>query len=549
MGYVVRQIGSDDEWQDLASDIDPNTGIDRQLEAVKKKGKYEIAQKITKNGKDFEYVHPSSEQLNLAFKKGYQPSESFSGNSPKVPNTKPASMFESGVGGALQGLTDNFSDEALAAVQAPITKQPGQSLGQAYDWNLDYQKQRLAQQKQDNPITSGASEIAGAFASPSPTKKLGFGMRAAESLGRGVTSSLGAAENKNAEAAVQGLKSGAIGAGIGLAPKALASGQKLANWSGAKAAKSAGGDIVKAERKMDRLPGGREEFGKDAMDLGIVKPFASFDDIHKNAQKVSEKTGSEIGSFYQKLDQSAQNGFQTQAAQAKIQAEVLEPLLKSDLASDRAMGQRLSAEIEQFFNKPQTSFKSAHDFRIALDKVAYTPSGLDKNLNKELQKVRRVLNDQIYSDASVALKDPLAADQLKKLNREYSVAVNAAEMSKDKLQRVNKNRSFSPSDYMTSIGGAVAGSNLGVGGAVGGALLGVANNLARTQGNQLLSTTGYQISKALNNPNFAPFAQKLEKAAQQGNTSLAVTHGLLMRNDPNYRKIVEDSAGQSLPNP
>jgi hypothetical protein len=139
-------------------------------------------------------------------------------------------------------------------------------------------------------------------------------------------------------------------------------------------------------------------------------------------------------------------------------------------------------------------------------------------------------------------------DRYQQYKQKYGSYASAAKAAEDQSLRQLSNRYVSPSDYGSGIGGALAASiahqspeaAAGVGLAAAGA-----NKFLRERGSALTASGANSLKEALQgNPQaFGPYAAPLIQAAQKGNSNLALTHYLLMRNDPRYRSLI-DNQGQ-----
>lgn len=113
---------------------------------------------------------------------------------------------------AISGATGGFSDEASAAVRAPIDMaMRGEGYDEAYQHNLAAERDRLDKYRKDSPIASTAADIAGGFAVP-VSKVIG---PIKQAIGTGVVYGAGNSEGdlgqRVSDAAIGGAASGALG--------------------------------------------------------------------------------------------------------------------------------------------------------------------------------------------------------------------------------------------------------------------------------------------------------------------------------------------------
>ncbi len=329
---------------------------------------------------------------------------------------------------------------------------------------------------------------------------------------------------------------GALGAATGAASSKL--GKYLEDFAAKRATKSVADQAIKAQRLIDRLPnttaaeagnidpaiaqltknfdtaGGA--FGRDLLDSGIVSAGKNTKGMFDRATEVEQQAGQKIRDLYKSFD-AANLGKQNLADTTlnkvanKIDADVIGPLQElpgGSLTADklRPYVDRLKKYIgdAQSGNK-EVTFDTLQALRRDLDDLAYSETGKDTIVQKQLQKMRNIFKDAILEDAEEVTKhvDPSLVPQLRKANREFSVATTAKNVLGDKMQREAKNRSLSLTDYLVGaagIAGGMAHGNVPMAALAAGGLTG-ANKLARARGNQFLAGSSDALSKAIqNNP-------------------------------------------------
>lgn len=285
---------------------------------------------------------------------------------------------------------------------------------------------------------------------------------------------------------------------------------KLEQAAYERAAKATGADILKPSRQIERLPGGRQAYGKDVLKQGIVTAGKTVPEIAEEATKQEDKYGKAIGKIYQRLDAieggEVPQDFMGKLIQ-KLYADVIAPLRKT--AAKSAMADRIEqayvgklAQMVEDGYKP--SFSQLHDEMRGLGELAYTPTGIDKPLNEQLQKVQRIMRGAMQKQAAQTEAGADLLDALKAANRKYSVATQAAQTAKEKATRMATNRQISLSDYIAGSGGLAGGAAIGggVGGAIGAAGMALLNKVARERGPQVAASmlnAAQQMAK--NDPN------------------------------------------------
>jgi hypothetical protein len=147
---------------------------------------------------------------------------------------------------------------------------------------------------------------------------------------------------------------------------------------------------------------------------------------------------------------------------------------------------RLANMIEEGY---QPSFKGLHDELRGIGEKAYTPTGTDKPLNEQMQKISKIVRGQLQKSASELEGGESLVKKLKAANQKYSFATEAAQTAQEKATRMATNRGISLTDYITGAGLAGAGgATMGVGGAIGGASLALVNKIARERGPQVAAS-------------------------------------------------------------
>lgn len=246
-----------------------------------------------------------------------------------------------------------------------------------------------------------------------------------------------------------------------------------------------------------------------------VTPTSSLDDIMakvKGSASLNGGGGDEAQSLIEAMNKYKDNGMY------KDEAKNLAGWLGTDadkLAGALEQGaQNVPGKLPPGTTPPDTfGFRDLQRERSLLDKLAYTPTGVDKPLNDELQKVRRIFNDELFNSAGQVMKDadPGLVDALKQANRDYSVATTANNLGQEQVSRMAKNRSLSLTDYLSGIGAAATASHLAHGNpmalpiALGAAATApLINKLGRERGNQLLSGGAKELADLIkNNPKAA----------------------------------------------
>lgn len=270
---------------------------------------------------------------------------------------------------------------------------------------------------------------------------------------------------------------------------------KLESAAYERAAKATGADILKPSRRIERLPGGRQAYGKQMLEQGIVTAGKNVPQIAEKAVQQEAKQGKIIGDIYAKIDKIADGKVPEGTMEnilAKIYKDVIQPLRKTASTADmadrveNAYVSRLANMIEEGY---QPSFKGLHDELRGIGEKAYTPTGTDKPLNEQMQKISKIVRGQLQKSAGELEGGEDLVKKLKAANQKYSFATEAAQTAQEKATRMATNRGISLTDYITGAGLAGAGgATMGVGGAIGGASLALVNKIARERGPQVAAS-------------------------------------------------------------
>jgi hypothetical protein len=270
---------------------------------------------------------------------------------------------------------------------------------------------------------------------------------------------------------------------------------KLESAAYERAAKATGADILKPSRRIERLPGGRQAYGKQMLEQGIVTAGKNVPQIAEKAAQQEAKQGKIIGDIYAKIDKIADGKVPEGTMEnilAKIYKDVIQPLRKTASTADMAdrvesaYVSRLANMIEEGY---QPSFKGLHDELRGIGEKAYTPTGTDKPLNEQMQKISKIVRGQLQKSAGELEGGEDLVKKLKAANQKYSFATEAAQTAQEKATRMATNRGISLTDYITGAGLAGAGgATMGVGGAIGGASLALVNKIARERGPQVAAS-------------------------------------------------------------
>jgi len=314
----------------------------------------------------------------------------------------------------------------------------------------------------------------------------------------------------------------AIGAATGgvLGPVGMKVGQKVGPWVAEKAGDLASSRAVKSiapttsiafQRVTDRLPGGPQKFGRDVLKAGIVKAGDTVDSMLDKSREIVRNAGARIGSVLQQLDSEASTrgaaGIPMQKIVDRVRAEVIDPL-RQHAATQELANKLEKGYLEELTKKANEAggvgFEWLHKERSLLDDLAFTPTGLDKPFHKQLQKIRRIMEDEIdaTADALVGQTRPDLLPSYKQAKKAYQVGINSVQGLTLRKQKMGANRSISLTDYISGGAGATTGSiaagAMGLpptaGAAIGGGIGAIGNKFSRERGNPILANIAQELA-------------------------------------------------------
>lgn len=544
MKNLVSKDGK--QFFEIDVDFDPQTGVDRSLDAAMKKG-YQRYVDVTKDGQQKFTIPATGDSLNAALKKGYKEASQFQNdaeNSEKL--TPQIGAGEAAIRGVAQGATFNFADEIGAGLRSI-------SPNETYDDALaDIRLRNEAAQKQ-NPGSYGAGEVGAALLVPNPASKAGLVGRLAGAAGAGAVSSLGQSNNKSLEDIYGGLASGAAGGLLGEGVSKIASKvgsaasrapEMARNIAGRQATKAT--NALKKDAAQVMKMGGAEKFGQELLDKGMVKFGDTAEDIGKRAAEQASSKGAQIG---QKLEEYGEKG-------AKVPLDLFRQDVKSTIVKDlqkpgspsayKNIAREITDEVDNIVNDfgdeygkfvtPQTANEIKGKIYDLVYRNQKNPNLSDKEKRLVANKLMERVDESIRSRFGKGEQDAF-----KKLKRDYSVATTAAGIGEDMAERAISNRNIPPSTYIMGAAGAAGGQGSGESGKLALIMAGL-NQIGLKYGNSAAAAGFNKLAKVLESKPATISRQTIEalsEAAKRGNSSLAATHLMLMNRDPNYKKAIE----------
>lgn len=223
----------------------------------------------------------------------------------------------------------------------------------------------------------------------------------------------------------------------------------------------------------------------------------------------------------------------------RIDSELAAPL--EGMHGDEDVSAALRKRSEQLRNFPRNemTFREAENLKRSYDR-AFDPTK-PSDVQQAEKQVYGITRDQI--EREMERVDPKIAEAFKTAKQNYADVAPAELFASDAVARKFANRKLSPSDYMTAL------TEWQKGNSAKGLLAGIAHNQLRTRGAATTSALMGGISKRLAEApeTFGKYAPRLLKAAQRGPEALQLLHGLLLQNDPGYRKQLEGGDATAAP--
>lgn len=457
--------------------------------------------------------------------------------------------------GGLQGMTMGFADELAGALQHPTGAVKKLFGGDESDQDVknylrerDTAREAFKATEAQNPNAALAGEVTGsvltsalpvanAAALPSVGARLaaagvqgaveGYGRSDADDLaGQAKDVAIGA----GGSVAGQGLSEvgGAIlkrlrgkglnpenlpaipGESVGSVPNpAQGAIDKLDDFAEKRAVKQ-GGAMLKDFRALDHK-GRLNETGRAMLDHGVVTPLSSLEDVAKRSGALMEEHGKKLVAVENAIDSRFDDIARSDLRDALVTPQKLAE--KMDGFLDELRADPVLADLVGPLETKVNAFRAMGDEPITFAEARKLKGSFDKLLDwdkqgtpgKELiKKLRGILNGEIEGGveaiASRTSRPETFADW-KNSKKMFGMMKDVKEMAEDQLFRADANRYISPSDYMTAIGGGIAGTSASEGDPLTGSLSAVAmgslNRFGRKYGSSLAATGANKLARTL----------------------------------------------------
>jgi hypothetical protein len=382
---------------------------------------------------------------------------------------------------ALDALIDQSFAQSLNEVTGINASDPRS----AYEQTRDIARRDSAAAKAAHPTAFTTGEVAGAIASPGPKTKPGAqGLARASSLAKqgalyGGASAAGMSEASPVDNPGRLALDAAMGAGMGavIAPAvpivADKFGRGMKTLSQEQALKAMGvraGISSQLEKRGYETADAARQLGQDALDMELVRPFRTAEDVAERAGFAKETQGARIEGALSDADAAVP--FDAERASWDMAGNVMGPEGLSPAAIDKSRGaQRLVRNAADLPRVQASTFKNAN--RLKSDMYEGIDYGNDPALKTKLERkaaggLRKSIEDQVAEAAG-----PDAADELRAANRAYGSLSDIQPLAREEANRQLERASIlDPKTLAASfaLGGAGAASGNASMGAAGGLL-------------------------------------------------------------------------------
>lgn len=499
--------------------------------------------------------------------------------------------------GIAQGASMGFADEITGALESAFTDK-------TYKQARDESRANYKAAKDANPATYGTGEIGAGIATAFvPGLNLAKGASLAKTAGQAAlmgglvgagqseeSDIIGLAKDTATGAALGGTLGGAAGYGIQKAAPLVERGLQKGSEFFGDAAERLAGRALGAERNTVKSLGldSVKSAGRQALDEGILTPFASTDDLISRNEAVKARGGRMMGEVYDAIDEKIAPTFDPLRAASSVDEE-LGGFWRSPLNK---------AETNQFENTLESilmrgdqpiPLKDAQLLKQELGRAANWKNTLQVTPKEQMARdaygiVSTQIDDAVQK-GSAQLDNVALSKQLAEGKALYSKSSDASKLLQNKQAREEGNKLLGLTDY------SILGGGLGAGVFTGGAS--IPATLAITGGKKLSEKYGAQNAalasdkiskilrkspriddlfknspqaanalvqrlesrlsapKAAENQNKPPtsnaliqksqgtkYSQVLSSAAQRGEQAVASTNFILQQTDPEYRRLM-----------
>lgn len=289
--------------------------------------------------------------------------------------------------------------------------------------------------------------------------------------------------------------------------------------------------------------------GRQALDNDMLNTKLDTDDMIKLNEALLKEGGESMGKVYQTIDESGiKSGFNPLDVALDVEKE------SGDFyrtAINKDITKQFENTIESILSRgaDDIPLQKAQELKSELDKVANwkkpfvnDPTDKEKMARDAVRIVKQRI-DESTDQASKALNIPSLLEDLKQGRSKFGAASTTEKLLSNKQSMEQGNKIFGLTDTIVGVGGGLGGLYSGdeSGGLTTAAAAIAAKKLGSKYGLKLAAQGVDKVSKMLK---LAPeklgkYAPALNNAAQRGNHSLAITHYILSKTQPDYQKSLE----------
>jgi hypothetical protein len=369
-------------------------------------------------------------------------------------------------------------------------------------------------------------------------------------------------------ASIGGLAGGAIGAAGKVIDPLVGAGIRAvgakASDLGEKFAVGALGNQAKIIRKL-RQTGQLNPLGRELLDSGVVTPNASFENILERLSANKADVGKSIGNIDERVQKfiadNPEEGLQATGSGLSnaIRDHVITPMSRESgrVADSEALDNYLTKEFQNVYHDQPVSPAQLRDFKGKVrEKVNYygNPINQDTGRQASFNQLSQSIEDKINQTVDAVDDAGLSGikDEYDQVMKKYGLLAEGKNLIQDRLDKIQKNRFLSPTDYLAgSVGTAVgyAQDHDPVSAALKGGAFALGNKAFRYRGNQVSATLMDKVGQVLQaSPDrLGKYASVLSQAAQRGSSELGISHFVLSETDPEYREKMKEIEGDKHP--
>ena len=269
----------------------------------------------------------------------------------------------------------------------------------------------------------------------------------------------------------------------------------------------------------------------------VIGFFDTTDDIAQKLSLAKKAKGQEINTLGDEVDR-ANSGVisgQTIADELRYRAS------PSQMPSTNKPAIRDYNKFANEYQGKNMSFREAQGYK---DDIEYKP--LDAHSKVKSQDVANSIKSVVGKEMESGVESTLGSEGLSRyqdMKKTYGSLAELDRAAKDRSVGNLSNRNWSPTDYLTSLGGATAmgGATGSVGMALAGLGAGAVNHVGRLYGNAFMARSADSVANLLEKyaVPLAPYAKVLKESLRRGLPAFTTTTYLLQKQDPKFGEIMQ----------